>query len=531
MRLLFTCICAALFVLATTGIAWAAPVCYQLPFSNPNLADGWGSTAGRTNPHRGVDFPQAANTPIPAVADGIVRVKTFTGCLGNVLVLEHADGMYSGYAHLIRTPSIAIGAKVTKGQIIAHVGTTGTCTTGNHLHLTMSASIDGYYAGTTVDPYKYIQGHKECSCDRSAGGLTFSCDGPNAGKKCVKIAEPADPDKWSDNHLCSDTDLGLAWSHAGPIAGKDCTKVDEPAETNAAAWADNFVCIAKDAPVRLAWSSAGPIAGQACVQFNETADKDSWHDNHLCVTPRTRFEGGGFTFSYAGPVTGKTCINVDEPSDSNEWKDNYLCTEADIGMKWSHAGPIAGMRCTNVADAAEHAAGDWADNFLCVPNDYPAKLTWASAGPIAGLECVRWYEPADLEGSWGDNHLCVTPPEPPVAPRAATTTTSDPPDEPRGDLASDEESSAGCNVAGARSSSSSLAYFACAISIALVVALRRSRRGLLVASVGFLVACGSASASPASDVTQSDDARTTETADATAMGRATARSAPARATS
>lgn len=137
--------------------ALAADVCYQLPFSNPNLADGWGSTAGRANPHRGVDFPQAANTPIPAVADGVVRVVTFNGCLGNVIVLEHADGMFSGYAHMIRTSPLAIGTVVSRGQTIGNVGTTGTCTTGNHLHLTMSASVNGYYTGTTVDPYKYIQ--------------------------------------------------------------------------------------------------------------------------------------------------------------------------------------------------------------------------------------------------------------------------------------------------------------------------------------------------------------------------------------
>lgn len=281
-------VAALTFVLATTH-ASAADVCYQLPFSNPNLADGWGSTKGRSNPHRGVDFPQAANTPIPAVADGVVRVITSTPCLGNVIVLEHADGMFSGYAHLIRRSPLAIGNVVKRGQTIANVGTTGTCTTGNHLHLTLSASVNGYYTGTTVDPYKYIQAHKVCTPvdprkQFTAGVLTFSNAGPVAGKTCVKLDEPADPHGWADNFLCSEGDLGLAWSHAGPIAGLRCTNVGETAEHDPKIWADNFVCLPTSSPWQLAWSTAGPLPQKDCVQWYEGSDLGgSWGDNFLCA--------------------------------------------------------------------------------------------------------------------------------------------------------------------------------------------------------------------------------------------------------
>ncbi|RYE88836.1 MAG: hypothetical protein EOO75_12880, partial [Myxococcales bacterium] len=160
--------------------AYAASVCYQLPFGNPNLSDGWGSTCcGRTNPHRGVDFPQPKNTPIPAVADGVVRRNEYNGCLGNALVIEHADGMFSGYAHLVGGSPLPIGAVVKRGDTIGHVGSTGTCTTGPHLHLTMSPGVDGFKSGTTVDPYAYIQGHLTC-CQASAevcDGQDNDCDG------------------------------------------------------------------------------------------------------------------------------------------------------------------------------------------------------------------------------------------------------------------------------------------------------------------------------------------------------------------
>lgn len=145
-----------------------AAVCYRLPFSNPNLSDGWGSTKGRSNPHRGVDFAQPAGKAIPAAASGTVALITKTSCLGNVVVVKHGDGMYSGYAHMQAKTPLKLGAKVSRGQTIGKVGTTGTCTTGNHLHMTLGPAKESVMYGTTVDPYKYIQKHKCSSASASA---------------------------------------------------------------------------------------------------------------------------------------------------------------------------------------------------------------------------------------------------------------------------------------------------------------------------------------------------------------------------
>ncbi|TNE85299.1 MAG: hypothetical protein EP330_25920 [Deltaproteobacteria bacterium] len=143
-----------MFLLAI-GLAFGG--CYELPFSNPNLSDGWGSTCcGRTNPHRGVDFPQAAGTPIPAVSNGRVVVNQWSNCLGNVVVVEHPDGWFSGYAHLQSASPLAVGTLVTIGDAVGAVGNTGSCSNGAHLHLTMADHVDGWYTGTTVDPYTFI---------------------------------------------------------------------------------------------------------------------------------------------------------------------------------------------------------------------------------------------------------------------------------------------------------------------------------------------------------------------------------------
>lgn len=134
---------------------------YQHPFSNPDLADGWGSWAGgRSQAHRGLDYPQAADTPIPAVADGTVRHNVWNDALGWVLVIAHADGVFSGYSHMIRQSPLAVGASVARGQIIGNVGNEGTASQGNHLHLTITYTHDGTWnngdLSVTTDPWVYI---------------------------------------------------------------------------------------------------------------------------------------------------------------------------------------------------------------------------------------------------------------------------------------------------------------------------------------------------------------------------------------
>jgi hypothetical protein len=243
-------------------------------------------------------------------------------------------------------------------------------------------------------------------CDRTAGPFTFSCDGPQSGQACVQLNEPADPNTWGDNFLCSKADYGLRWSNAGPIEGMTCTNTAESSEANPAIWADNFFCAPPQAPWKFSWSSAGPIAGRTCVHWNETADPNSWSDNFLCAEPVSSFSNAGYTFSMAGPA-GANCVNVNEPSDPDTWTDNFFCSPTDLGMRWSHAGPLEGMRCTNVAESAEPLASMWADNFLCVPETSFVRFHWSSAGPIAGLPCVRWFEHSEASTTWLDNWMCV----------------------------------------------------------------------------------------------------------------------------
>ena len=99
-------------------------------------------------PHRGIDWACNTGTPIMAFADGVVTFAGWKGGNGNLLVIDHAHGYTSLYAHLYAFGiGIKKGTKVRQGQIVAQVGNTGN-STGPHLHF--GVKINGEY----VDPAK-----------------------------------------------------------------------------------------------------------------------------------------------------------------------------------------------------------------------------------------------------------------------------------------------------------------------------------------------------------------------------------------
>ena len=86
----------------------------------------------RYRPHHGTDFGARKGTPLLAVNAGTVSFSGWMGGYGNVVKIKHAGGYESLYAHQSRR-RVKRGQKVTKGQIIGYVGSTGR-STGPHLH-------------------------------------------------------------------------------------------------------------------------------------------------------------------------------------------------------------------------------------------------------------------------------------------------------------------------------------------------------------------------------------------------------------
>jgi|SRR5579872_2297679 len=101
---------------------------------------------GFSRMHQGVDFAARDGAPVLAAEDGVVTEAGVEGGYGNLIRLRHAGGWGTGYAHLSGyAPGIAVGAPVSRGQVIGFVGHTGLAT-GPHLHFEVSL------AGVKLDP-------------------------------------------------------------------------------------------------------------------------------------------------------------------------------------------------------------------------------------------------------------------------------------------------------------------------------------------------------------------------------------------
>jgi murein DD-endopeptidase MepM/ murein hydrolase activator NlpD len=101
------------------------------------------------NKHYAVDLVVAKNSPVKATADGTVIFSDFTTQTGNVIIIEHSDGLISIYKHNARL-SKSQGDLVKAGEVIATAGNTGELTTGPHVHFELWSN------GYPVNPNNFI---------------------------------------------------------------------------------------------------------------------------------------------------------------------------------------------------------------------------------------------------------------------------------------------------------------------------------------------------------------------------------------
>ncbi len=102
-------------------------------------------------PHHGVDYAAPMGTPVRAVADGTVTRKSYDKAAGNMLKIKHPGNLSSGYLHLRGfAKGIKVGARVSQGQVIGYVGSTGR-STGPHLDFRL------WKGNTAINPLKVPQ--------------------------------------------------------------------------------------------------------------------------------------------------------------------------------------------------------------------------------------------------------------------------------------------------------------------------------------------------------------------------------------
>ncbi len=134
---------------------WASRPAIQ-PVSNKDLKQLHTTFGMRFHPiflmwrdHKGLDFTAPKGSPVYATGDGVVSYAQFSPSYGNVVFIDHGYQFETRYAHLtnyIVTP----GQKVTRGQVVGHVGNTGVSVSA-HLH------YEVFFNGTAINPINFFQ--------------------------------------------------------------------------------------------------------------------------------------------------------------------------------------------------------------------------------------------------------------------------------------------------------------------------------------------------------------------------------------
>ncbi len=121
------------------GFIWPSP---------RRAISGWYFHDAENPSHVGLDIAAALHDPLVAAAAGTVSFAGPSGGYGNLVLIEHADGWQTWYAHFSYI-SVAVGDYVEQGEVIGAAGSTG-YSTGPHLHFELR------YRGAPVDPLVYL---------------------------------------------------------------------------------------------------------------------------------------------------------------------------------------------------------------------------------------------------------------------------------------------------------------------------------------------------------------------------------------
>jgi len=100
--------------------------------------------------HLGIDIANAQGTPIAAAGAGTVIYAGWTDAgYGNMVEIDHGNGLVTLYGHMMTTPSVTVGQQVFQGQLIGYMGTTGN-STGPHCHFAVEKN------GVWQNPADYL---------------------------------------------------------------------------------------------------------------------------------------------------------------------------------------------------------------------------------------------------------------------------------------------------------------------------------------------------------------------------------------
>lgn len=124
------------------GISLARPV-------SGSITSRYGARSSiRSGLHTGLDIATSSGTAITPIAPGTVTYASYKGSYGNLVIVNHGNGVESYYAHCSQI-YVNVGDRVEQNSVISAVGSTGN-STGPHLHLEIRQN------GSTLNPENYL---------------------------------------------------------------------------------------------------------------------------------------------------------------------------------------------------------------------------------------------------------------------------------------------------------------------------------------------------------------------------------------
>jgi lysostaphin len=134
---------------------------YPLPLkptrSSLLLGYGWGiqPLTGKVGFHSGIDLAASVGSPVLAIADGTIAFAGKQGAYGNLVVINHAEGLQTRYAQLASL-KVKVGQVVKRGQAIATVGMTGNPSSKEpHLHFEVRSRSGLGWVADNPEPYVF----------------------------------------------------------------------------------------------------------------------------------------------------------------------------------------------------------------------------------------------------------------------------------------------------------------------------------------------------------------------------------------
>ncbi len=165
----------------------------------------YASTAnGKRDPHHGVDILNKFGTPVHAAADGLVVFagpdvlpvySPWANFYGNMIVLKHADDLYTLYGHLSKI-DVKAGDGVQVGQKIGEVGQTGVAI-GSHLHFEVRhGAVENYFS--TLNPELWLAPENDTQ-NLPCGALMISITDSTSKHLFTKLTIARYPDSSSQS--------------------------------------------------------------------------------------------------------------------------------------------------------------------------------------------------------------------------------------------------------------------------------------------------------------------------------------------